>query len=276
MARRGKHVGHENLERWLVSYADFITLMFALFVVLFASSQTDKNKAQRVAESVKRALENGGFASTLAGILGATKDDEKQGNDLTKAISDLKIEPKPAKISEQLAELLPSLEYLNAELKPEIQAGKVQIHMEARGLVVSLMEAAFFASGDDAILPAMYPSIDKIASAIAKLPNPVRLEGHTDSVPIHNLRFESNWELSAARSVAMLKLLTSRCGLPTSRLAIAGYADNVPLAGNDTEEGRALNRRVDVVILNKTGYGMEPTSTAAKPPPPPAETQGTH
>ncbi len=273
MARRSKHGGHENLERWLVSYADFITLMFALFVVLFASSQTDKNKAQRVAESVKRALENGGIASTLAGILGRTPDDKEEGNALMKDSNGLKTEPKPAKVPQQLAELLPSLEYLNAELKPEIQAGKLQLHMEARGLVVSLMESAFFASGDDAILPAMYPSIDKIASAIAKLPNPVRLEGHTDSVPIHNIRFDSNWELSAARSVAMLKLLTSRCGLPASRLAVAGYADNVPLAENDTEEGRARNRRVDVVILNKTGYGMEPTTTAAKPPP---ETQGTH
>lgn len=274
MARRSKHGGHENLERWLVSYADFITLMFALFVVLFASSQTDKNKAQRVAESVKRALEDGGFASTLAGMLGRNQDEAKRGKEPAKGLSDVKTESTPAKVSEQLAELLPSLEYLNAELKPEIQAGKLQLHMEARGLVVSLMEAAFFASGDDAILPAMYPSIDKIASAIAKLPNPVRLEGHTDSVPIHNVRFESNWELSAARSVAMLKLLTWRCGLPASRLAIAGYADNAPLADNDTEEGRARNRRVDVVILNKTGYGMEPATTAAKPPPP--NTQGTH
>jgi chemotaxis protein MotB len=144
--------------------------------------------------------------------------------------------------------------------------------MEARGLVVSLMEAAFFRSGDDAVLPAMHSSIGKIAEVIAKLPNPVRLEGHTDSVPIHNQRFRSNWELSAARSVAMLELLSAKYGLPMARLSVAGYAENVPLADNQTEEGRARNRRVDIVILNKMGYELEPAAekTPAKPPAPAA------
>lgn len=278
MARNKKHGGHENLERWLVSYADFITLMFALFVVLFASSQTDKAKAQRVAESVKRALDNGEFASAVANILGGRVGDRGRSSEREPLGNTPKPQPEPP--PQHLAELLPSLEYLNKELESEILAGKLRVHMEGRGLVVSLMEAAFFRSGDDAILPAMYPSIDKIASAIAALPNPVRMEGHTDSVPIHNSRFRSNWELSAARSIAMLNIFVQRCKLPASRLAVAGYADNVPVAENATADGRALNRRVDIVILNKAGFGLEP---AAAPEPghaqqgaPEAKTAGGH
>ncbi len=258
MARRKKHGGHENLERWLVSYADFITLMFALFVVLFASSQTDKAKAQRVAESVQRALDKGEFATAVATILTGSKTGLDKSNAMMKGAGAAQTETKAAPTPKQIAELLPSLEYLNKELEKEIRAGKLRVHMEGRGLVVSLTEAAFFRSGDDAVLPAMYPSIDKIAEAIVALPNPVRMEGHTDSIPIHNSRFRSNWELSAARSIAMLKLFADRCKLPARRLAAAGYADNVPLASNDTEEGRARNRRVDIVILNKEGFGMEP------------------
>jgi chemotaxis protein MotB len=135
--------------------------------------------------------------------------------------------------------------------------------------VVSLREASFFASGNDIVYPGAYSSIEKIAQAIRQLPNPVRLEGHTDSVPIHNSRFRSNWELSAARGIATLELLTSRFGVPPGRMAVAGYAETVPLESNDTEEGRARNRRVDVVILSESGAEPEPkASTVVQQPSP--------
>jgi chemotaxis protein MotB len=163
------------------------------------------------------------------------------------------------------ANLAGSLEALKAVLKPEIEKGQLKITLEPRGLVISLREAAFFASGDDAVYPGTYASIEKIARAIAALPSQVRLEGHTDSLPIHNSRFRSNWELSAGRSIAMLELLVSRFDIPPRRLAVAGYADTVPLESNDTEEGRAHNRRVDVVILNESGLGPEPKAAAGGP-----------
>lgn len=261
MARKKKAAEHENLERWLVSYADLLTLMFALFVVLFASSQSDKGKAQQMAEAVTKALDSGQVTAFIAGILGGSRDLKGKGN------AEVAIKPPKGKAAETgphqaTADLLPSLEYLSRELNKEIDAGKLQIHMEPRGLVVSLTEAAFFASGEATVLPSTYESLDKIAEVIAKLPNPVRLEGHTDSVPIHNARFRSNWELSAARSIAMLELLTNRGRIPVMRLAVAGYADNIPLASNDTAEGRARNRRVDIVMLNKAGYEVEPTPAA--------------
>ena len=256
MARAKKHPEHENHERWLVSYADFITLLFAFFVVMFASSQTDKVKAKAVSDSVKEALENGGMPSAVKELWGGTVDEKGSGNAQMRGPGGAKKAEKEPEVKPEIppvsAELLPSLEYLTRELQNEIKTGKIQMRLEARGLIISLREAAFFGSGNDAINSGSLSSIGKMAAVLQTLPNPVRLEGHTDSVPIHNSRFRSNWELSAARSIAMLEVLSSRFQIPAGRFAVAGYADTVPVASNDTDEGRAHNRRVDIVILNRT------------------------
>jgi chemotaxis protein MotB len=163
---------------------------------------------------------------------------------------------------------MPSLKVLSAELKKEIESGAIQVSMQARGLTISFKQAAAFPSGTDEISPQTYESIAKVAAAIDKLPNPVRLEGHTDSIPIHNPRFKSNWDLSAARSIALLELLSEKFGIPRERLSIGGYAETAPIESNETESGRARNRRVDIVILNETGVLGEPGShgTVASPP----------
>jgi chemotaxis protein MotB len=256
MARARKQAAHENHERWLVSYADFITLLFAFFVVMFASSQTDKTKAKQVSDSVREALENGGMPSAVRELWGGTVDEKGPGNAQMRGPGGAKKAEKEPEVKPQIppvsAELLPSMEYLTRELQEEIKTGKIQMRLEARGLIISLREAAFFGSGDDAITAGSLASIGKMAAVLQALPNPVRLEGHTDSVPIHNSRFRSNWELSAARSIAMLEVLSSKFEIPAGRFAVAGYADTVPVASNDTDEGRAHNRRVDIVILNRT------------------------
>ena len=267
MARRKQQQPHPNHERWLVSYADFITLMFAFFVVMFASSQTDKGKAKEVSESVKRALEENQFASRIAGILGGTVDNKGLGNAMMRGPGGAQKSTAPTVPPQRIAELLPTQRFLDEKLKEELKAGKVQLHMGSRGLVVSLSEAAFFPPGDDVVSENAYATIEKIARSLRELPNPVRLEGHTDSVPIHNSRFHSNWELSAARSIAMLELLTKTYNIPHEQLAIAGYADTAPIASNDTAEGRARNRRVDIIILNHTGLTNEPGLAPAPPPP---------
>ena len=259
MRRHRKTVPPINHERWLVSYADFITLLFAFFVVMFASAQADHGNAARVSASVRKALEEGQMKAVVAAILGGAKDDRGQGNAMIKGPGGA--QPTVRK-NPPAADLAASMEALRASLKAEIAKGELQISLEPRGLVISLREAAFFASGDDAVYPGTYPSVEKIARAIAVLPSQVRLEGHTDSVPIHNSRFHSNWELSAARSIAMLELLVSRFDIPPQRLAVAGYADTVPLESNETEHGRAHNRRVDIVILNENGVGPEPKPSA--------------
>jgi chemotaxis protein MotB len=255
MARRKKHAEHANHERWLISYADFITLLFAFFVVMFASSQTDKSKAQQVSEAVKKALDHGGVPAVVHEILGGTVDDKGKGNAMMKGPGgSQKMIPTKTEIPESkvaVTDLMPSMTYLSQALAEEIKAGKVEVHLDARGLVVSLRQAAFFPSGGDEIAPPGMKSIEKIAKTIRDLPNPVRLEGHTDSIPIHSQRFPSNWELSAARSIAMLQVFTGQYGLPKDRFAVAGYAETKPIDSNESPLGRSHNRRVDIVILNQ-------------------------
>ncbi len=257
--RRKKQEEHVNHERWLVSYADFITLLFAFFVVMFATSQVDKNKAKAVSESVKKALEGESFSAVVKVILGGTIDHTGQGNAQKKGPGGAKREVKTPEPKSQplVVELMPSLDVLTKQLAPEIKSGKLQISMVPRGLVISFTQAALFPSGEDEIAKDTYPSIRRIAEAMQKIPNPARMEGHTDAIPIHNSRFRSNWELSAARSIALLEAITTS-GVPRDRLSIAGYADTNPVEDNDTEAGRAKNRRVDVIILNDTGLKGEP------------------
>ena len=257
MARRKKAPEQENHERWLVSYADFITLLFAFFVVMFATSQADKGKAQQVSDSVKRALEGEKMSSVVAAILGGTVTDKGQGNAQMKGPGGARTQTEDVR-NQKPVELLPSFKYLSESLKKEIDAGQIQISMQARGLVVSFNQAALFSQGEDVISPGAYDGLEKVASALQKMPNPVRLEGHTDSTPINTSRFRSNWELSSARSIAILELLSTKYGIDRGRLSIAGYADTAPVASNETEEGRARNRRADIVILNEQGVIAEP------------------
>jgi len=265
VARKKRPPSHENHERWLVSYADFITLLFAFFVVMFASSQTDKAKAKQVSDSVSEALAGGGITAAVHEVLGGTVDEKGQGNAMMKGPGGTQRAtngPAPA----QAVELLPSMQYLSKELDTEIKAGKIQLNLQTRGLVVSLREAAFFPSGEDAVDPATYPSLEKVAKVLASLPNSVRLEGHTDSVPIHTARFRNNWELSSARAIAMLGLFTEKFAISHTRLAVGGYADTVPAESNATPEGRAKNRRVDVTILSQSALSMEAKSGATAEP----------
>jgi len=246
--KRKRAARHENHERWLVSYADFITLLFAFFVVMFATAQNDKGKAALVAQSVREALGNEHRGSEFRGIL---KPKE--------TAPPVKLPP-----SNQ-PDLAKALQTLNTLLEEEIRNGKVSLNLDQRGLIVSLRELAFFASGDDALNPSSLPIVEKIAAVIATLPHPVRLEGHTDARPIHNSRFRSNWELSVARSITMLQILRDRGHLPPERLSVAGFAENAPVDTNETEEGRMHNRRVDLVVLSDVALRGEP---------PPADQKG--
>jgi chemotaxis protein MotB len=256
-ARKKKTPPPHNHERWLISYADFITLLFAFFVVMFASSQSDKAKAQQMSDSIKGALGKDRITSAIAQILGGTPGLKDQGNVQKKGPGGaMKVVPERA----DAAGLASSLKVLQTQLKREIDSGMLNVSMEARGLVISLRQAAFFPSGQDTIDASTYPTIEKLAVVILALPNKLRLEGHTDAVPIHTARYRSNWELSAARAVTMLDLLTIGYHVPESRLSVAGYAETIAIASNDAPEGRAQNRRVDIVILNENGLKGEPVS----------------
>jgi len=254
--RRRRPAEHENHERWLVSYADFITLLFAFFVVMFASSQTDRSKAKQISEAVEKALANGksvGVPPAVAKILGGTIDDKGQGNAQMRGPGGA--QKAAAEARPDVLELAPSLKSLSKDLEQEIKEGKVEVNLETRGLVISLKQAAFFPSGTDTIDPSTFSIVGKLAGALQQVTNPLQVEGHTDSVPIHSARFRSNWELSAARSIAMMELLAERFGIDRQRMIIVGFADTAPEMPNDTPEGRATNRRVNIVILNKYVLG---------------------
>jgi chemotaxis protein MotB len=237
---------HVNHDRWLVSYADFITLLFAFFVVMFATTHTDSAKAKAVSESVRDALEHGQLSATISTVLGRGRH-EARNAPLTNLPADAHENPgAPADLPKYLATLSQGLD-------AEVKSGKLQLKLDGRGLVISLREATFFGSGDDTLSPACLPILERIAVVVHELPNAVRVEGHTDSVPIHNSRFHNNWELSAARSIVILEVMRDRFGIPPARMSVAGFADNVPSDTNDTEEGRAHNRRVDLVLLSVDG-----------------------
>jgi chemotaxis protein MotB len=259
-SRRKKAPAPENHERWLISYADFITLLFAFFVVMFASSQTDKAKAQQMSDSIKNALGKDKITSAVAGILGGAPGLREQGNAQRKGPGGAVKAAESAAAASKIAELIPSLQMLRSQLKGEIDSGMLQVSMEPRGVVISLRQAAFFPPGQDTIDAGTYATLQKLATVILAVPNKVRLEGHTDAVPIHNARYRSNWELSSARGVTMLELLTSRYNVPENRLSVGGYAETIPIATNATPEGRAQNRRVDIVILNENGLKGEPAA----------------
>jgi chemotaxis protein MotB len=266
--RRLHSAPHENHERWLVSYADFITLLFAFFVVMFASTQADHAKAKAFSESVKEALEHGQFSAAISTVLGRGRH-EAHKPPVTPDPADTRENPSPPPappVVHPPADLTKSLGTLQLGLEDEIKSGKVQLKLTPRGLIISLREAAFFASGDDSVAPASYPILDKICNVIAQVSNPLRLEGHTDSVPIHNSRFRSNWELSTARAIATMELLCARFHLEPERMAVAGYAENAPSDSNDTEEGRAHNRRVDLVVLSAEALKVEAPPEPDKQP----------
>ena len=185
MARKKKHPEHENHERWLVSYADFITLLFAFFVVMFATSQADKGKAQQLSESITQAFDGKKQAAVVSTVLGGTVDDKGQGNAMSKGpggiVKELPKKLLPNRKRNNSSVLAPSLKLLTETRAAEIQAGKIEVSMQGRGLVVSFTQAALFPSGADVISKNAYGGMSKVAEALLKIPNPVRLEGHTDS-----------------------------------------------------------------------------------------------
>ena len=145
-------------------------------------------------------------------------------------------------------------------LNPEIERNEVSMSMRREGLAISLKEMGFFDSGTATIRPDALDAISRLAAVLKQRPENLRIEGHTDDVPIHNSRFASNWELSASRATEMIRLLITRSGLDPGRLSAAGYAEFHPIATNDTVSGRAQNRRVDIVVLTP----FQPTNPAAQ------------
>lgn len=280
MSRRRKHEAHANHERWLVSYADFITLLFAFFVVMFSSSQVDKRKVGQIALAVQVAFQHlGVFPTTNTHVdLSHTEplpfsqsqliENTFRSTALGKVVDAPHGETQPFGGGVGMPGELGIA--VRKALAAEIHAQKIKVFQTHEGLVISLQEIGFFDSGQATLKPESLASLDKIAQILLQLPNDVRIEGNTDNIPIHNAQFASNWELSTTRATKLVALFIGQYHFPPFRLSAAGYAEFHPVASNATPAGRALNRRVDIVVLNAPLPSSQTTSAKTPVEPAPA------
>jgi len=260
VSRRRKHAAHANHERWLVSYADFITLLFAFFVVLYASSQVDQRKIGKLALAIQVAFQDMGVfpASTTQVVMDLN---EPMPFSTTQAVENVERTASVARIASHpegtlgggrengdLAQLETELQ---TTLAAEIKRKEIGMRREPDGLVISLREVGFFESGSAQMKTGSQAAFDRIASMLRQRDCRLRIEGHTDNIPIHNAQFSSNWELSTARATEIIRLLIVRDGYNANRLSAAGYAEYHPIASNATVEGRGMNRRIDIVVLGQ-------------------------
>ncbi len=258
MSRRRRDSDRVSHDRWLVSYADFITLLFAFFVVLFSSSQVDKRKAGKVSAAMQEAFQQMGIfpAANLTPPMVASRlqpvDNVQIVNRNTgssgqqKSDTHLEAANVPPGIPKDFGTLQTDLA---GALAPEIQRHEVVLKETHEGLVISLREIGFFESGSAKLRTTSQAAVKRIAQVLGAQTNNIRIEGHTDNVPIHNAEFPSNWELSTARATEIIQLFITQYGLAPTRLSAAGYAEYHPVAANDTTEGRTQNRRVDIIVL---------------------------
>jgi chemotaxis protein MotB len=252
---------HISQERWLVSYADFITLLFAFFVVLYSSSKADQKKQLLVSQAINAAFNSLGIfpdsARRKAGPTAPSGGTEQPLVAMNIVMGEDVLAP--AKVKDDLDRVQRELEQM---LSNQIAQHTVSIKMGRDGLVISLREAGFFGSGSAAPRPETLATLHQVADVLGKTPYELRIEGHTDNIPIHNAEFDSNWELSSARATRIARLFLSFDDIPASRLSAAGYAEFHPVSTNDTADGRAENRRVDLVVLPRAKIDLsEPTFT---------------
>lgn len=254
--------GRVSQERWLVSYADFITLLFAFFVVMYAFARSDQKKQVQVAQSIDTAFRALGMFPQAArksecGASGACSGMVASSQAANSA--DQPQVPMNIVMGEDVlapAEVKQDLEHVKRELTQtlsnQVATHTVSIQMGRDGLVISLREAGFFNSGSADPKPDTLPTLERIAESLSHTPYDLRIEGHTDNVPIHTAAFDSNWELSTARATRIARMLMATGSIGADKLSAAGYAEFHPVAANDTAEGRAQNRRVDIVVLPRT------------------------
>jgi chemotaxis protein MotB len=287
----------ENGERWLVSYADFITLLFAFFVTMYAISRVDGKKLGSAVESLQRALGSvisvqnsqrnpGVFSASLPRPVHITPMNGDKGPLSKEEIE--KFEKLTREIQSKMQGLYPQTggpagERARGNIgrgetapgnigKGDIAKGstgsgeQIKFIIEKRGLVIRVSDRLFFESGDASIRPDFIPMLDLLAGSFESIQNHIRIEGHTDSVPINTARFPSNWELSTARATTIIRYL-SNFHINKERLSATGYGEFHPVESNRSAQGRLQNRRVDFVVLSNREMEDEPASS-------PTETDG--
>lgn len=242
MARKRRVEEHENHERWLVSYADFITLLFAFFVVMYAISSVNEGKYKVLSNSLSNAFTNTTAKSggqPIAVMQGAPPIPSRPIAKPDK-LPDLKKAEQRTKMKNIAGDIMQALQ-------PLVAQGKVRLLETSRGVTIEINDSILFPAGQSRLQPASISAMLAIAQVLAASDFPITIEGHTDNVPISTPQFPSNWELSAMRATTVLRLFNDG-GVGAERLTAIGYGETRPLETNTTVEGRARNRRVSILI----------------------------
>lgn len=239
--KKAKAAEKENAERWLLTYADLITLLLVLFIVLYSMAQVDAKKFEGLSQSLSIVF--GGIGRT--GVL-------EGGRSVMPGSFHFKEKLNMQNTQERVRRLIASMGL----------QGKVTTSYEERGLVISIKDSVLFYSGSSDVSQEAQVIIARVGQIIAKMPNSIRVEGHTDNDYIHTEKYYSNWELSTGRATSVLQYLIARCGIEPNRLSAAGYGEYKPKVPNDSPENKAQNRRVDIVLLSSDFTKFEPTAAA--------------
>jgi chemotaxis protein MotB len=240
--KRGHEGGHENAERWLLTYADLITLLMVFFVVLYSMSSADQTKWKQISAALEQAFN----VDVLHSPAATTIVSNPRIDPASTAVQDLFTEPNHAPEVARLKARLQSV----IDADPTGQTPGVAVGADKEGVVIRLSGSYLFDSGRAELKPNSLAVLDAIANELKLQPNMIRVDGHTDSTPIDSPRYPTNWELSSARALSVTRYLSETDGIRAGRLMAAGWGEFHPLASNDTREGRAQNRRVEIHILS--------------------------
>ncbi len=269
--RKRSEEEHENLERWLVSYADFITLLFAFFVVMYSISSVNEGKYRVLSQSLAEVFMEPGKKSSRSGepiqIGEADKGDNLVGSPnfgLGARSPELAANSEADSAAEQ-ARLENLADRIESVLSPYIQDDLVLLKRHEMWIEVEMKSGLFFSSGKANLAEESLPMLYRLSEIFREIPNPINVEGHTDNMPISTAEFPSNWALSSARAAVVVNQLTSN-GIDPRRMAAIGYGEFHPVADNGAEDGRYRNRRVVLVVMS-TGAARYQTPAGAAPQP---------
>lgn len=244
MARKKYKEEDENTDRWLISYADFITLLFAFFVVMYAMSSVNDGKFRVLSDTMVAAFKTPP-KSTEPIQIGEQRKTLKPIEGFLEKPEMLKISPEKVKLESEIKKIAKKI---NDNFQPLIDKNLIKVTQHKLWVEVELSNRILFSSGESELQPAAFSVLQKLADVLKTIPNYVDVEGHTDNLPIRNNQYRSNWELSATRAASVVHLLTLK-GVQPQRLSAIGYGEYRPIEENNTRKGRQRNRRVSLIIL---------------------------
>ena len=245
-SRRRTSEQEPSHDRWLVSYADFITLLFAFFVVMYAISSLNEGKYRVLTQALTAAFRHEPIVAPLpTSFIPLNRIPVRTPQRVVDPVR-LQQEQKLKGLADDIAEAL----------RPLVQTGQVRLMQTARGLAVEINAAVLFAPAQANLQPDSIAALEAVAQVLRTVENPIEVQGHTDRIPIATVQFPSNWELASARASAVVRLFLGS-GVAADRLAAVGYADNRPVETDDTPEARARNRRVTLIILTDGATGND-------------------